>query len=1639
MIRDFSESAKQKLLQFVKDTTETGVWGKIGDAIGDAGNHVLNWLGWLNIKRYVDNLDTYHRKVIDKNDATCKQIETIFSNVYGIDGRYAEGLMGEVGVANSICQLLKDLSETINPNGGNLDMTKYASVLAADVEKLHESKATQESITENKMLGTDPEGASTSVDPVNLSTGNFIYEHRDLTITGEIELKFHRYYNSKDSKILTLGKGFRHNYDINLLIKAENKCEIVLADGQYRYFEKENNEYQSVNGISESLEHIDGIYVYINEAQEKYYFNDNGVLLRIENINQRGITFEYNDSNLLTRAVTDNDTYLTYTYDENGYVSKIVDVIGREVCIAYANNYLVEVKLPEDTKIGYSYAKNGRINTVINSNKNVAVQNDYDNKFRVTKQTFLDDSEMHFIYDDSNNRVTQIERNGAKTVFIHDDQYRNIETVYHDGSCERFVYNDRNQCISKIDRNGHATRVSYDNRGNITQIIDSTKRKMNFTYDAKNCLLSVRINGKERVKNSYDKKGNLILTEDGLGNKTSIKYNDNGQKIYEKNANGEFTYIYDAKGNLSEIYQGISLVGRYEYDALNRIVLEVDSNENHIVYEYDALDRIIKEINSDQKVKELFYESNNDKPVKIIDYDGSIINNEYDKLGRLISTTDKNGNTTRYTYDTMWNISSVIEPNGAVTNYEYDLNNRLSRVIFPNLGETLYEYDYVGNRIKMTDPDGNVTRFIYNADNSVQSVVEANGAETHFEYDIDGNLILIRDAMNNTVSMEYDIMGNKTRYTDEYGYSTYMEYSEYGRLKQIMYSTGGISKYEYDDLGRLSCYIDETGGVEKFVYDSKGNVIKKIVNEETTEYLYDNNNRVVKVINPVGGIREFKYDMFDNILCTIDENGAVTEYEYNADGTLKQVVEQQLLKTEYDYDVMGNIVRISKHGNDEVQNTKFEWDLLGNLVKTISPLGNSEEYFYSKAGKLIKKIDAESLITSYKYNFVGDIEEIVYGDNRSAKFKYNLLKQLECIEDWNGKTYFELNKSGMPLKVTDYNGNVVQYEWDSRNEKTKVVYPDGTDCSYKYNASKQLVEMKIGDKTTKYSYDEFGRFACRINDEGIKTQYMYNQLGRIDKVVNSASNEILEEYCYQFDLLGNKTRTTYIGNDGNETLEYAYDKVGRISAVHRNNMPICTYQYDAFGNRIRKNDLSKKIVTDYFYNGENQLLREVCGDSIIEYQYDRRGNLNVLNRPDEKVVYDFGATNRLEKVVRYTADRESTKEYRYGVLGQRIEEKCYAEKPLANVTYLIDYTRKCHNILAKYINHDGNLEREQYYYDGKIASMSNNCKELSYLLSDDHGSCTMMLSGNKKYKRRYNEFGEIISDDEFMCDFGYTGFMYDDYTREYYAHARMYDPKIGRFTGQDKFRGVIMSPQTLNRYTYCCNRPEDYEDDDGEWITVAIGAAVGGLVSAAVSVGTQVIDGVKSGKSVGESFKSVNYKEVAIETAKGAVKGAIAGTGLGVVATAAIGAGVDMAGDVAKQTIVDGKSIKEVDGSKVVETGIFSFGFSMVVGGVSKAVQGKITDKLGINTKMSDLKGREAAVNTVKEQLSKAKAKSRINKLTARLADKTREYWQTAGKYTLNKFFGGAYGMIQSSVYKKKLKSWITGEMDEFYHCTLAA
>ncbi len=563
MIRDFSNSAKKKLLEYVKDATETTLWRKIGDRMGDAGLQIQYWFGALSISKYIDNLDAYHKKIIDKNNTTSQRIEEIFTNVKNIDTRYQGGLQQNVNFSESVINFINDLANTIDPNGGNMDMQKMNAALAASLEKIQEAKLSREKAIEDSLLGTDPDAVETSIDPVNLSTGNFIYDFEDLAIDGEIPLSFHRYYNSKDSRISVLGKSFRHNYEIYLNVNDDGEVDIIMEDGQHKVFAVENGVYYGKNTATDFLT-SDKQHFYLKDVDDNtYIFDKDKKLIRIENRNNLGISLTYDEDKLLIKVVNDYGDCLNYEYDEKtNLLARVFDHTGRDVVITYSDEKRIKTVCSALGKnISYEYASNGRIKDIVNSQKIHTVENIYDKKFRVIRQLFSDGGSMSFEYDDENHTVTQTERNGVQTIFVHDGQYRNTEIRYADGTVEKFVYNDKNQCIKYTDRLGRIQRMSYDNRGNLIQKIDALKRRLNMTYDASGRLLSMSINGIQKVKNDYDAKGNLVRTEDSTGNGVTVINDKHGRPIERQYPDGSRSAVtYDAtSAGVNAVSQGIKI------------------------------------------------------------------------------------------------------------------------------------------------------------------------------------------------------------------------------------------------------------------------------------------------------------------------------------------------------------------------------------------------------------------------------------------------------------------------------------------------------------------------------------------------------------------------------------------------------------------------------------------------------------------------------------------------------------------------------------------------------------------------------------------------------------------------------------------------------------------------------------------------------------------------------------------------------------------------------------------------------------------------------------------------------------------------------------------------------------------------
>ena len=84
MIRDFSQDAKSELETLVKQVEDEKLCD-FTDWIGDRWLDFESWIGLLNVKRYIDDINAYHKKVIDKNNTTLSDIERIFNAAYAVD------------------------------------------------------------------------------------------------------------------------------------------------------------------------------------------------------------------------------------------------------------------------------------------------------------------------------------------------------------------------------------------------------------------------------------------------------------------------------------------------------------------------------------------------------------------------------------------------------------------------------------------------------------------------------------------------------------------------------------------------------------------------------------------------------------------------------------------------------------------------------------------------------------------------------------------------------------------------------------------------------------------------------------------------------------------------------------------------------------------------------------------------------------------------------------------------------------------------------------------------------------------------------------------------------------------------------------------------------------------------------------------------------------------------------------------------------------------------------------------------------------------------------------------------------------------------------------------------------------------
>jgi len=519
----------------------------------------------------------------------------------------------------------------------------------------------------------------------------------------------------------------------------------------------------------------------------------------------------------------------------------------------------------------------------------------------------------------------------------------------------------------------------------------------------------------------------------------------------------------------------------------------------------------------------------------------------------------------------------------------------------------------------------------------------------------DGVLVSISDAYDNRLRISRDFLGRIERLDNGAGCALFLRYS-----------SGHIVAVDYQ--------VQRAKGYEPYEWVTEQNVVS---------YAYDDAGRLVSATNAVGESEVYRYDDQHVILERGLAGGASFFWAWERSGKAVRCVRHwasfSQMDTRYAWGDDGRVTLHNADGSKEV----YVHDDRARLVQRIDPDGAQHFKSYDAKGRLTVEQDPLGAVTAYQYDEAGRLVALFPGDDEPTYYEHDngfVRVVRRGLAVWK----YERNDQGDVIRKTDPDGHVTDYSYDQYGQLVGVWSPDHSCHRLVWNERGQLVEEQLPNGGIKrYRYDDLGRPVAREDEHGALTQYQWDSVGRLVRVVLPGG--ACREYSYnpygkitaERDELGHVIRYEYadglhlisrrINADGSQ-VKYRYDnarlllteienEVGETYrlAYHPNGLiqqetgfdgQRTAYVYDLNGNlqeKIEHGDDGSQLVTRYERDHAGRLVRKTLPDaSVVEYAYDRQGNLLSVDDGHWALAYEYDQQNRL------TAEHQGWGTLRYG-------------------------------------------------------------------------------------------------------------------------------------------------------------------------------------------------------------------------------------------------------------------------------------------------------------------------------------------------------------------------------------------------------
>jgi YD repeat-containing protein len=375
-----------------------------------------------------------------------------------------------------------------------------------------------------------------------------------------------------------------------------------------------------------------------------------------------------------------------------------------------------------------------------------------------------------------------------------------------------------------------------------------------------------------------------------------------------------------------------------------------------------------------------------------------------------------------------------------------------------------------------------------------------------------------------------------------------------------------------------------------------------------------------------------------------DRNGNSTYYLRDDNGNITKQINPDMSYKEYTYDSKNNVL---SERDETGKYTFYVYDANSiNLVKTAQPLNGTDVYsdiavqadfaitnytYYSNYGEhsingLTHTVtDPEGNVITYAYDSYGYVSTITSPEAETTTYEYNLIGWLKYMTTPKGfTTNYYYDKNGNMLKQANPDGGVIRNSYNFRGDLTQTVQPE----QYSVEADTWVAFDSSHIQNSIYSL-------YTATQHGYRYAYYY-----ANGLLQTATDPLNNATTYTYDIYGNTlTETT----PDNAVYGCTYDDINRIETATFKETPSSTaellqeYEYNILTNGnttvtvTQYFDSTNTAVTTTTYDWAGRQIRQDQADgNYTTKEYNANGTLaSATDARGNTTYYTYDGLNRL--------------------------------------------------------------------------------------------------------------------------------------------------------------------------------------------------------------------------------------------------------------------------------------------------------------------------------------------------------------------------------------------------------------------------